>query len=113
MLEPTVHKSGDISRGTDGVGGVYEGDAPAGSRKIGELCTASADKEGIMRCKGAASLLKVWEVIGRSCVVHEGSAVDGRRLAAAVLARSAGVGGNHKMVCQCDGTKLWDAGDVA
>ena len=52
----------------------------------------------------------IWCIAGRSCVVHEGAnAVDGRRLAASVIARSAGVGENHKMVCSCDGTVLWDA----
>lgn len=57
--------------------------------------------------------VQVWEIIGRSCVVHEGTPMEGRRLAASVVARSSAVGGNHKMVCSCDGTKLWDAGDIA
>jgi len=207
-----VHKSGDLSKGADGVGGVFEGDAPSGAKKAGEICTAAADQEGVLRCQGPANFLKVWEIIGeialacacthvrrrdwrgenhrgfhprtkigepslvdnrrrnasicgtaasvlgrafstkahceilpreialgvhaqdslavdttrdrdgeliiaiiwciagRSCVVHEGAnAVDGRRLAASVIARSAGVGENHKMVCSCDGTVLWDA----
>lgn len=38
--------------------------------------------------------------------------MDGRALAAAVIARSAGVGANHKMVCACDGTILWDADGI-
>ena len=28
---------------------------------------------------------------------------------AAVVARSASVGANHKMLCACDGTVIWDA----
>lgn len=61
-----VHKSGDLSRGPAAVGGVFQGDVAvqAGGRKAGELCTASADDKGVLRCKGPADLLKVWEIIG-------------------------------------------------
>ena len=55
---------------------------------------------------------QVWNTIGRALVVRDvpgaaggdGGEVQG---AAAVVARSAGVGQNHKTLCSCDGTVIW------
>ena len=66
----------------------------------------------------------VWELIGRAIVLRRSDDEDGAASAvmmeelgtssaeqaiAAVIARSAGVGVNHKMLCACDGTVIWDA----
>jgi copper chaperone for superoxide dismutase len=51
----------------------------------------------------------VWDIIGRSLAVHDGGVAGAAGGAAAVLARSAGVGENLKRVCQCDGTVIWES----
>ena len=42
-------------------------------------------------------------------VLNDGGSLEGARLSAAVVARSAAVGGNLKMLCACDGTRIWEA----
>ena len=55
---------------------------------------------------------KCWDIIGRGVAVHATEdAGDARGAVASVLARSAGVGANHKKLCQCDGTVIWESGE--
>jgi hypothetical protein len=56
---------------------------------------------------------QVWDIIGRALVVYEHSAhsTDGDNVAA-VIARSAVAGDNTKKICACDGTLIWEAGDL-
>jgi hypothetical protein len=49
--------------------------------------------------------LQVWNVIGRALVVRGAAEAEGG--VAAVVARSAVVGGNRKTLCSCDGTVIW------
>ena len=90
--------------------------------------------EGRLAFRPVPSGVHVWELIGRAMVIRcdlpPGSPSDGG--VAAVIARSAGVGANHKMLCayvhdndkahdgantpltsarvrRCDGTVIWDA----
>jgi copper chaperone for superoxide dismutase len=58
-----------------------------------------------------SSELKAWDVIGRSVAVYAAADGDTTGAVCAVLARSAGVGANHKKLCQCDGTIIWEAGE--
>ncbi|KAL3647238.1 hypothetical protein CASFOL_008206 [Castilleja foliolosa] len=62
--------------------------------------------------EGAASTGKVFnptmnqkEVV----VVYESEDKSDKGIAAAVVARSAGVGENYKKLCTCDGTTIWEA----
>ena len=72
-----------------------------------------------MRCRAwFASLMfslraQVWDIIGRALVVYEHAAhsTDGANVAA-VIARSAVAGDNTKKICACDGTLIWEAGDL-
>lgn len=101
-----VHASGDITRGIASVGDVYED-------SVGVVGVVVADAAGSAKMPSTIlnSKLKVWDIIGRSVGVHASRtpAVEGG--IAAVLARSAGVGENHKKLCQCDGTVIWEAGE--
>ncbi len=55
----------------------------------------------------------VWDIIGRALVVYDGEqAAEGAPAVAAVIARSAVAGDNNKKICACDGTIIWNAGDV-
>ena len=58
-----------------------------------------------------SSELKAWDVIGRSVAVYASADDDKAGAVCSVLARSAGVGANHKKLCQCDGTIIWEAGE--
>jgi copper chaperone for superoxide dismutase len=55
----------------------------------------------------------VWDIIGRALVVYEHAehGCDGANVAA-VIARSAVSGDNTKKICACDGTLIWEAGDL-
>jgi copper chaperone for superoxide dismutase len=58
--------------------------------------------------------IPVWDLIGRALVVydgHEGQS-PGATAVAAVIARSAVAGDNTKKVCACDGTLIWESGDL-
>ena len=97
--------------------------ALAQERHVGDLGNLEADGAGHAECSASNDKLKVWDLIGRAVVVYEGeddlglseqhpSSVDGGAgagLAAAVIARSAGVGQNYKSLCLCDGTVIWEA----
>ena len=110
-----VHESGDLTRGIESVGRVYaceEDDDKVGAPS-GLIAVVEADENGTVKMPSTilSGNLKTWDVIGRSVGVHatETPSVDGG--IAAVLARSAGVGENHKKLCQCDGTVIWEAGE--
>lgn len=130
-----IHQYGDTTKGLDSVGGVFDvvpaagegalsdggrerdGDdvgsiegssaGAAASGEAGRLGSVVADAEGhaVIPSRVIDGRVKVWDVIGRSLAVHD----DEGGGAAAVLARSAGVGENLKKVCQCDGTVIWES----
>lgn len=52
---------------------------------------------------------QVWDIVGRSLVVHSGDApTPSSGIVAGVIARSAAVGDNdQKKICACDGTVIW------
>jgi copper chaperone for superoxide dismutase len=123
MHQVSVHASGDLRKGPTGVGAIFPGQSPAGSPPAGILCEAKSNQQGQLSCYGLRERLRVWDIIGRAICVSavsnkkESADIVGRlgsdseveRLAAAVVARSAGPGGNYKKVCSCDGTVIYDA----
>ena len=57
----------------------------------------------------------MWDIIGRALVVYDvtgDSAQSSSFNVAAVIARSAVAGDNTKKICACDGTLIWEAGDL-
>lgn len=49
--------------------------------------------------------LEIGDIIGRSLVIEDR---DSNKLACAVIARSAGVSQNKKVICACDGVTIWE-----
>lgn len=94
-------------------------------RHAGDLGNLETDSKGHATYAASNDKLKVWDLIGRAVVVYqgeddggkggdEGSRLNGNAgagIAAAVIARSAGVGENYKSLCTCDGTVIWEATD--
>jgi len=54
-------------------------------------------------------MLRVADLIGRSIAVYETEDRSDAGVAAAVIARSAGVGENYKKLCTCDGVTIWES----
>lgn len=120
----TVRTYGDTTRGVASTGDVYDceddenengsedGVDGSGATPAGDLGTVIADSNGkaTIPSRVVDSRLKVWDVIGRSLAIV-GVSGDGEKIpgAAAVLARSAGVGENLKRVCHCDGTVIFES----
>lgn len=102
-----VHAAGDLRQGAASTGPPWPHAAAA------LLASGVADAAGAGRAATSEAPLRAWELAGRAAVVHLGAVPDdgagGARLAAAVLARAAAVGGNAKRVCACDGTVIWNA----
>ena len=123
----TVRTYGDTTRGVASTGDVYDCendenevedgvDGQTGATPAGDLGTVTADANGkaTIPSRVVDSRLKVWDVIGRSLAIVELSGDDEDEKsqkpgAAAVLARSAGVGENLKRVCHCDGTVIFES----
>lgn len=127
-----IHEYGDISDGCNSCGGhfnphgVEHGGPSQPRRHVGDLGNITAAENGRARFRIEDDQLKVWDVIGRSCMVHENpddlgkgstpqSHTDGNSgagLACGIIARSAGLFENTKKICACDGVTLWDERDV-
>ncbi|KAJ6124024.1 hypothetical protein N7471_011341 [Penicillium samsonianum] len=115
----TIRQAGDISRGAESTGGIWEAvktkvlgaDAAAPAKESrGILGTIDVDNKG----KGSVFLdrpVAIWELIGRSMVVSKGTEGPFKRedenTLVGVIARSAGVWDNDKMVCSCSGKNVW------
>eukprot|EP00740_Mantoniella_antarctica_P002354 CAMPEP_0181365088 /NCGR_PEP_ID=MMETSP1106-20121128/9837_1 /TAXON_ID=81844 /ORGANISM="Mantoniella antarctica, Strain SL-175" /LENGTH=320 /DNA_ID=CAMNT_0023480053 /DNA_START=47 /DNA_END=1005 /DNA_ORIENTATION=- len=100
-----VHLYGDTTRGVASVGEVFDTDTPEGggggtpaaeTEKAGHLGSIFADAEGhaTIPSRVIDERIHVWDIIGRSLAVHDGGVAGAAGGAAAVLARSAGVGEN-------------------
>jgi copper chaperone for superoxide dismutase len=128
----TVRTYGDTTQGVASTGDVYDCendenenedgsedgvDGPTGATPAGDLGTVTADANGkaTIPSRVVDSRLKVWDVIGRSLAIVGVSGDEDEEIhsqkpgAAAVLARSAGVGENLKRVCHCDGTVIFES----
>lgn len=112
----TVRERGDISQGATSTGGTWEAiKSVAGIGKQdpaprGVFGSVQVGKDGT----GSAFLdrpVSIWEIIGRGMVVSK--QVDGAfskedpDTLVGVIARSAGVWDNQKMVCSCSGKTVW------
>ncbi|PGH16694.1 hypothetical protein AJ79_01567 [Helicocarpus griseus UAMH5409] len=110
----TVRDNGDISEGPASTGGIWE----ALKRKVqgsepprgvfGEVEVGSNGKGNVFFDRPVA----VWELIGRSMVVSKSKEgpfeKEDPNTLVGVIARSAGVWDNDKMVCSCSGKNVWE-----
>lgn len=123
-----IHELGDLSLGCTSTGDHYNpqncqhGAPEDNERHVGDLGNISADKNGRASFRIEDKNIKVWDVIGRSLVVHHGEDDLGRGsdelskitgnsgpgLSCGIIARSAGLFQNTKKYCACDGKILWE-----
>ena len=102
----SIRQNGDISNVPRSMGGVFtglEGD------KTGDLGKLEVDETGRGSLVGEIDW-RVWEIVGRGMVVERlGEERGGRNgLVVGVVARSAGVWENEKVVCGCSGKTVWE-----
>ena len=103
----TIRQCGDISAGAKSMGVVFTGFE--GDRK-GQLGKLEVDESGRGTLVEEVDW-RVWEMVGRGIVVdkveadkHEGE----DDVVVGVIARSAGVWENEKVVCGCSGKTVWE-----
>ncbi|KAL6556334.1 hypothetical protein OROGR_005622 [Orobanche gracilis] len=104
----SVNEFGDLTKGAASTGKVFN---PTKSQQepLGDLGALEVDEKGDAFFSGAKEKLKVANLIGRSIVVYGSEDRSYEAIAAAVVARSAGVGEDYKRLCTCDGTTIWEA----
>ncbi|OAX77568.1 hypothetical protein ACJ72_08130 [Emergomyces africanus] len=110
----TVRDKGDISQGPASTGGIWEAlnrEVQGSEPPRGEFCEVEVGSNG----KGNIFLdrpVAVWELIGRSMVVSKTKEgpfqKEDPNTLVGVIARSAGVWDNDKMVCSCSGKNVWE-----
>ena len=115
----TVRERGDISAGAASTGGIWEAIKKIGGFYQGEQGAQARGMFGSVQVgqdgRGSTFLdrpVAIWEVIGRGMVVSkqiEGPfAKDDPDTLVGVVARSAGVWDNDKVVCSCSGKTVWE-----
>lgn len=102
----SIRQSGDISNVPGSMGGVFtglEGD------KTGDLGKLEVDETGRGSLVGEVDW-RIWEMVGRGVVVERLGVEKqgGNGLVVGVVARSAGVWENEKVVCGCSGKTVWE-----
>lgn len=114
----TVREAGDISQGAVSTGGIWES---LKTKVLGSNPAPEKDPRGIFGSvevddKGRGNVfldrpVAIWELIGRSMVVSSNKEGPFRKedenTLVGVIARSAGVWDNDKMVCSCSGKNVW------
>ncbi|XP_066913523.1 copper chaperone for superoxide dismutase-like [Clytia hemisphaerica] len=116
-----IHQFGDLSSFCESTGDDYNptenchGDRENTSRHAGDMGNVEVGEKGSAVFRYQDNMIKVWDIIGRSVVLHEkeddfsndphGNA--GKGLACGIIARSAGLFQNKKMVCSCSGKTIW------
>lgn len=115
-----IHEFGDISKGCQSTGDVYEPrgrcTSPGLHRRYGSLGEIQADENGRSIFRKSDDTVKVGDIIGRSLVVCLAKhSTNGRpagsnfsSLACGIIARASGIYQNPKRICACDGVTVWD-----
>lgn len=112
----TVRETGDISQGAESTGGIWEavknkifGEGAEQPRGVFGVVNVSDNGKGNVLIDQPVA---IWELIGRSMVVSKNKEGPFKREDAdtivGVIARSAGVWDNEKMVCSCSGKNVWE-----
>ncbi|KAL0914184.1 hypothetical protein M5K25_017694 [Dendrobium thyrsiflorum] len=106
----SINEYGDLTRGAASTGKTFN---PANhlseEKPLGDLGTLEAAENGEAHLSGSKEKLRVSDLIGRSIAVYEKEDKSDSGIAAAVIARSAGVGENYKKICTCDGVTIWES----
>ncbi|XP_062074157.1 copper chaperone for superoxide dismutase, chloroplastic/cytosolic [Humulus lupulus] len=107
----SINEFGDLTNGAASTGKVFNPPREEGptDEPVGDLRTLDADEKGEAFYSGVKPKLRVAELIGRSIAIYKTEDRSDSGIAAAVIARSAGVGENYKKLCTCDGTTIWEA----
>ncbi|KAL8256052.1 hypothetical protein R6Q59_031119 [Mikania micrantha] len=106
----SINEFGDLTRGPASTGKVFNPINQLEEEKpLGDLGTLEANENGDAFFSGVKKNLKISDLIGRAIAVYVNEDRSDAGLAAAVVARSAGVGENYKKLCTCDGTTIWEA----
>ncbi|XP_022332121.2 copper chaperone for superoxide dismutase-like isoform X1 [Crassostrea virginica] len=113
-----IHELGDISQDCDSCGNILGALSQQTEKPLGDLGEIDVASDGRADFRLTNERIKVWEMIGRSIVVHRGSQdcpnPDIRpKLSCGIIARSAGLFQNSaKKICSCDGVTIWDERNV-
>ncbi|XP_027335008.1 copper chaperone for superoxide dismutase, chloroplastic/cytosolic isoform X1 [Abrus precatorius] len=108
----SINEFGDLTRGAASTGKTFNPINEENSKEpLGDLGTLDANEKGEALYTGVKEKLRVADLIGRSVVIYATEDKSKPGIAAAVVARSAGVGENYKRLCTCDGTTIWEASD--
>ncbi|WOL07515.1 copper chaperone superoxide dismutase [Canna indica] len=105
----TINEYGDLTEGAASTGKVFNTSNHISETPLGDLGTLEALGTGEANFSGSTKMIKVADLIGRSIVVYETEDKSVPGIAAAVIARSAGVGENYKKLCTCDGVTIWES----
>lgn len=105
----SVHECGDLSQGCESVGDVLNREKKEqNGRLYGDLGSVQANKDGRAAFRLEDEVFNLTDAIGRSLVISELKNNQRKRLACGIIARSAGLFQNPKMICACDGVSIWD-----
>ncbi|KAL5727831.1 hypothetical protein ACHQM5_000978 [Ranunculus cassubicifolius] len=105
----SINQFGDLTKGAASTGKVFNPTNQSINEPLGDLGTLEAQETGETFFSGVKPNLRVVDLIGRAIVVYETEDKSDPGIAAAVIARSAGVGENYKKLCTCDGTTIWES----
>ncbi|KAF3448448.1 hypothetical protein FNV43_RR09161 [Rhamnella rubrinervis] len=106
----SINEFGDLTKGAASTGKVFNpsNEGPV-DEPLGDLGTLDTGENGDAFFSGVKEKLRVVDLIGRSIVIYGTEDKSDSGIAAAVIARSAGVGENYKKICTCDGTTIWES----
>ncbi|TKW06079.1 hypothetical protein SEVIR_7G218100v4 [Setaria viridis] len=105
----SINEFGDLTRGAESTGKVYNPPGYVSDKALGDLGTLEAGENGEAQFSGSKEKLRVVDLIGRSIALYATEDRSDPGIAAAVIARSAGVGENYKKLCTCDGVTIWES----
>uniref|UniRef100_A0A3B6DHS2 Superoxide dismutase copper chaperone n=1 Tax=Triticum aestivum TaxID=4565 RepID=A0A3B6DHS2_WHEAT len=105
----SINEFGDLTKGAESTGKVYNPQDYLSDKPLGDLGTLEAGENGEAQFSGSKEKLKVVDLIGRSIALYATEDRSDPGIAAAVVARSAGVGENYKKLCTCDGVTIWES----
>ncbi|XXG76021.1 hypothetical protein AAC387_Pa08g0464 [Persea americana] len=109
----SINEFGDLTKGAASTGKVFDPASQATSEEpLGDLGTLDAYESGEALFSGVKQMLRVADLVGRSIVLYGTEDKSEPGIAAAVIARSAGVGENYKRICTCDGTTIWESSNM-
>ncbi|CAN6276656.1 unnamed protein product [Urochloa humidicola] len=105
----SINEFGDLTKGAKSTGKVYNPPDHVSDKALGDLGTLEAGENGDANFSGSKEKLRVVDLIGRSIALYASEDRSDPGIAAAVIARSAGVGENYKKLCTCDGVTIWES----